>query len=252
MKRIGLAFVLLLLVTVAPARANWVASGTFVYEDREWDRNGFTGVVSTLPIRLADIEVVDPNKSGNKAILARGKTDIAGAYSISVTDSATRTVLVRVLGQTTQTTDLFVKVVNKVTGSVYAVASANVPNHNPNTNVNFGTLVAAIGNGGEPFNIFDLGVYGADYIQALTGARPNSQKLVSFKWATNGGITVSSTSGNIVTLRDSAGYDDTPILHEWSHYIMNNYSKTSNPGGTHFLSDCNEDLRLAFDEGRAS
>src|SRR5262249_7590765 len=174
-----------LLVTVAPASANWVASGTFVYEEREWDQNGFTGVVSQLPIRFADVEVIDPNKSGTKATLARGKTDVAGAYSISVTDSSTRTVYVRVLGQTTQTTDLFVKVVNKVTGSVYAVASANVPNHNPNTNVNFGTLVAAIGNGGEPFNIFDLGVYGADYIQALTRARPNSPKLVTFQRATH-------------------------------------------------------------------
>src|SRR5262245_4783440 len=252
MKRFGLAFLLLLIVSIAPAGANWVASGTFVYQDREWDKDGFTGVVSQLPIRFADIEVVDPNKSGAKAILAKGKTSATGTYSISVTDSATRTVFVRVLTQTTQAADLFVKVINKVTGSVFAVASANIPNHNPNTNVNFGTLVAAVGSGGEPFNMFDLGVYGADYIKFLTGSRPNSQKLVTFKWASNGGVGVSFTPGNTVNMRDSAGYGDMPTLHEWSHYVMNNYSKATNPGGQHFLSDCNEDLRLAFDEGRAS
>jgi len=63
---------------------------------------------------------------------------------------------------------------------------------------------------------------------------------------------VASTSGSTITLRDTAGYDDTMILHEWSHYIMNTYSKVTNPGGMHFLSDCAEDPRLAFDEGRAS
>ena len=91
-----------------------------------------------------------------------------------------------------------------------------------------------------------------DFIKYLTGSRPNSQKLLTFKWAINGGETTSFTTGATCTIRDSAGYDDTPILHEWSHYAMYFWSKSSNPGGTHFLSNCNEDLRLAFDEGRAT
>src|SRR5437867_4051671 len=194
MKRLG--FLLLMLVAVvAPASANWGASGTFRYQDREWDQNGFTGVVSELPVRFADIEVIDPNKQGTKATLARGKTDANGAYSITVTDSSTRTVRLRVLTQTTQTSDLFVKVINKVTSSIYAVTSADYLNHNPNTNINFGTLVAAVGSGGEAFNILDLGIYGADFIKFLTGSRPNSMKLVTFKWAINGGVGVSSTTG---------------------------------------------------------
>ena len=135
-------------------------------------------------------------------------------------------------------------------GSYYAGSSPDVTSHNPNTSVNFGTMVATVGNGGEAFNVFDLAVFGADYVKAVKGSRPSQAYTV--KWQANGGITVSGTSGSTTTLRDTGGYDDAVILHEWAHYVMNNYSKSSSAGGTHYLSDCNEDLRLSFDEGRAS
>ena len=246
------AIVALLSASASPALANWTASGTFLYQDRAWDETGFVEPLVTRPVRYADVEVIDPTKSGSKQVLASGKTDASGAFSIAVSDSTTRSkVAVRVLTRTTKTSDLFVKVTTP-SGSVYAGVSPNATNHAPNVNVNFGTLTAPAFGGAEAFNILDLAIYGADYIKALTGSRPSSSKLVTFKWALNGGVGVASTSGNTVSLRDTAGYDDTVILHEWSHYIMNNYSKSSNPGGTHYLSDCNEDLRLAFDEARAS
>jgi hypothetical protein len=244
--------ILLVVAMAAPAWANWTASGQLLYEHREWDQTGFTGTVVNLPARFADVEVIDPTKNGAKAHLAWGKTDANGNFSVPVTDSTTRSkVRVLILTQTTQTSDLFVKVTTPG-GSVYAANSPDSLNHGPNTNVNWGTMVAQAFAGGEVFNILDRGVFGADFIKVLTGSRPNSSKLVTFKWASNGGVTVSGTSGSTVTLRDTAGYDDTVIQHEWSHYIMNNYSKVTNPGGQHFLSDCNEDPRLAFDEARAS
>jgi hypothetical protein len=229
-----------------------LASGRLLYQHRDWDRTGFTGTVVNLPVRFADVEVIDPTKNGAKAHLAWGKTDANGNFNIPVTDSSTRSkVRVLILTQTTQTSDLFVRITTPG-GSVYAANTPDSLNHGPNTNVNWGTMVAQAFAGAEPFNIFDLGVYGADYIKFLTGSRPNSSKLVTFKWASNGGVSGSSTSGNTVALRDTAGYDDTVIQHEWAHYIMNNYSKVTSPGGQHFLSDCNEDARLAFDEARAS
>jgi hypothetical protein len=237
---------------VAPAYANWTASGQLLYQHREWDQTGFTGTIVNLPVRFADVEIIDPTKNGAKAHLAWGKTDVNGNFSILVTDSSTRPAVRGViLTQTIQTSDLFVKVTTPG-GSVYAGNTPDAPNHGPNTNVNWGTLVAQAFAGAEAYNILDRGVFGADFIKALTGSRPNSSKLVTFKWSATGGVSVSSTSGNTVTLRDTAGYDDTPIQHEWAHYIMNNYSKVTNPGGAHFLSDCNEDPRLAFDEARAS
>ena len=248
--RFGIA--LLAALVAVPAAANWTASGQILYQHREWDSTGFTGAIVNLPVRSGDIEVVDPNKSGPKAILAKGKTDANGNFSIAVTDSTTRAaVRVRALTTTTQTSGLHVKVTTH-NGAVYAANSPDATNHNPNTNVNWGTLVAQAFGGAEAFNILDLGIRGADHIKVLTGSWPASNKLVTFKFSLTGGITVSFTSGNTVTLRDTAGYDDTVILHEWAHYAMNVYSKSTNPGGTHFLNDCNEDPRLAFDEARAS
>ena len=248
--KLGFAAMTLVLAPTL-ARANWVASGQLIYEHREWDATGFTGVVTTLPVRYADVQVCDTSKPSIK-VIANGKTDASGNFSISVTDSSTRPkVRVRILTQTTQTSDLFVKVTTQ-NGTVYAANTSDVLNHGPNTNVGWGTMTVAAFSGGEAYNIFDLGVYGADYIKALSGSRPNSSKLVTFKWEAGAGVGNSATSGSTVQLRDSAGYDDTVILHEWSHYVMNAYSKSSNPGGTHYLSGCDEDPRLAFDEARAS
>jgi hypothetical protein len=246
------ALVAAVVSVVAPAYANWTASGQLLYQHREWDQTGFTGTIVNLPVRFADVEIVDPTKNGAKAHLAWGKTDANGNFSILVTDSSTRPAVRGViLTQTVQTSDLFVKVTTPA-GSVYAGNTSDAVNHGPNTNVNWGTMVAQAFAGAEAYNILDRGVFGADFIKALTGSRPNSSKLVTFKWSATAGNGNSSTSGSIVNLRDSAGFDDTVIQHEWSHYVMNNYSKVTNPGGTHFLSDCNEDPRLAFDEARAS
>jgi hypothetical protein len=254
MRRVALRLALAATVfaVVVPAYANWTASGQIVYQHREWDQTGFTGIIVNLPVRYADVEIIDPNKNGNNRHLAWGKTDANGNFSVLVTDSSTRAaVRALILTQTTQTSDLFVKVTTP-SGSVYSGSGPDALNHGPNTNVNWGTLTAQAFGGAEAFNILDRGVYGADFIKVLTGSRPNSSKLVTFKWSATAGNGNSYTSGSTVNLRDTAGYDDTVIQHEWSHYVMNNYSKVTNPGGTHFLSDCNEDPRLAFDEGRAS
>ena len=250
-RRVAWSAAILASLVPGTAFANWTATGRFVYEDRTWNETGFTGATTTLPIRFADVEVYDSAKTGSKAILAKGRTAADGAFSIAVSDSSTRKVRVRVLAQTVQTTDLFLKVTNQ-SGSVYAGYGPEVTGHPPSVNVDFGTMTAAAFSGGEAFNIFDLAVRGADYVKDMAGSRPNSKRLVTLRWASTGGVSVASTSGNTVTLRDTAGYDDTVILHEWAHYAMNNYSKSTNPGGTHALADCNEDLRLAFDEGRAT
>ncbi len=235
---------LILAFAALPARANWVATGTFLYEDREQDLSGFTGVISQKPVRFADVEIVS-----NKKVIAKGSTDALGAFSIAVVDSSVRSIQVRVLTTTGYTSDLFVRVVSGKS-TAYAALSSKISNHDPTVNVNFGTMVVEVGGGGEAFNIFDQGVYGADYVKALKGSRPS--QLITFRWAIDAGVTVSYTSLGICYLRDTAGYDDGPILHEWAHYVMNYYSAASNPGDVHYLSDCNQDIRLAFDEGRAT
>jgi hypothetical protein len=199
------------IAVAAPVYANWTASGQILYQHREWDQTGFTGAIVNLPVRYADVEVIDPNKNGANRHLAWGKTDANGNFSILVTDSSTRAaVRASILTQTTQTSDLFVKVTTPRRIGVLR-DGPDALNHGPNTNVNWGTLTAQAFGGAEAFNILDRGVYGADFIKVLTGSRPNSSKLVTFKWSSTAGNGNSFTSGNTVNLRDTAGYDDTVI-----------------------------------------
>jgi hypothetical protein len=242
---------LALLAGATPALANWTASGCLSYEDRPQDSTGFLGTIVPLPVRSADVEIIDANKSGSKATLARGKTDASGCFSIAVSDSATRTVYLRVLTTSTQTSGLVIKV-QAPGGAVYAIRTANLPNHGPNTHVNWGTLVAAVGSGGEAFNVFDQLKDGAEFVKAVKGSYPSP--TVTVNWAANAGELGASylTGCCTIILRDYAGYDDTVILHEWGHYVEYQYWGNQNPTGTHALADCNQSLKLAFPEGRAT
>jgi len=247
-----LALASLLILPRAAAEANWTATGRFTYVDREYDQTGFTGAEPQLSVRYADVHILD---SKNK-ILASGATDASGNYNILVVDSSTRTVYVRVTSRSVNTSNLWIEVRSTTANNYnhYAVKSANLSNHGPNVNVNFGTLVALKGQGGEAFNIFDQMVRGVDYIASLRGSRPGSADNLIAAWGINRGITDSTYLRATRTLnyRDTAGYDDTPILHEMGHYFVTEFSGTDNPAGPHTFSDCNVDLKLAWEEGYAS
>jgi len=248
--------VLALLASAGSAAASWTASGTFVYVDREYDAGGFTGNQSNLPVRAADIEVVDANASGKNAVLATGATGMDGTYSIQVQDNSTRDVYVRVVTRSTATPDLFIDVRQSTAAKAifYAVATNTVSGHAPSVNINFGTAVIGPGQGGEAFNLYDQMLKGADYIAYLDGSRPGAGIPLATVWAINNGIGGSSYSAgyDFILLRDSAGYDDTVVLHEMGHYVIRKFSATNSAGGFHTFSLCDEEIRLAYDEGFAS
>ena len=90
-----------------PCLADWTATGTVQYRDRELDGTGFTGVEPLLPVRFADVEVLDAVAS---IVLASGSTDGLGGFSILVPDSQIRDVEVRILTRALQTADLNLEV----------------------------------------------------------------------------------------------------------------------------------------------
>ena len=244
MKRILLALCLAA-SGAAPVFADYNVSGRFLYVDREFDSNGFTGVEPQVPIRFADVQVV----SGNK-IMAASATDGQGLFSFTVQDNLTRDIYVRCLArhQTTTGVPIDVRSGNQ-SGTIWSIASQIYTAHAPNQNVAVGTLVAVPGTGGEAFNLLDVAEMGADYLQFLRGPGPGPLLLIIFN-ASNPNL--STDTGNTIIMGNSAGYDDTVALHEMGHYVVFNYSKTDGPGGEHHLSDCNQDIRLAFEEGHAT
>ncbi|MGH9868051.1 MAG: PPC domain-containing protein [Candidatus Polarisedimenticolia bacterium] len=230
------------------ALANWTASGRFVYVDRAYDQTGFTGPEPSLNIRFADVEVLD---SRNR-VLATGPTDAGGFFSIPVVDSSTRTVYVRVASRSTRTPGLFIDVRSSTKSNFYTVRGSDVVNHNPTVNVNFGTITALKGQGGEVFNIFDQMVRGADYIASLTGSRPTASLATVWKIDRGQGDSTYSQNSRQIFLRDSGGYDDTVLLHEMGHFFIYQYSASDSPDTAHTFSNCTEDIRLAYEEGYAT
>lgn len=254
MRRAGISLLTAIALSTGGAAADWTATGAFRYVDRKFDHSGFTGVEIPLPVRFADVEIVDSNAPASKAVIARGATDAGGAFSIFVSDSKVRDVYARVVTTSDEMPDLNVDV-RDGTGSQadpYAGAGPVVVGHDPGVNVAFGTVTLQIGQGGEPFNIYDQLVKGADYVAFLTGSRPSTHLPVA--WSPDNGVAGSfySVSSGRIILRDSAGYDDTVVLHEMGHFVNRQYSATSTTSDTHTFAWCNLDLRLAFDEGWAS
>src|SRR3989454_5136970 len=111
---LGLA---LLVWACVPALADYNVSGRFVYVDREFDSNGFTGVEPQLPIRFASVEVVEGTK-----IKGSGVTDANGNFLFHVIDSATRDLYVRCLArrQTSSAVPIDVRAGNQ-SGDIWSI-----------------------------------------------------------------------------------------------------------------------------------
>src|SRR5207244_13352437 len=81
-RAVALCLALAGLCALAGAAGAFTVSGRFLYEDRMWNKDGYTGAVQNLPIRHAKVEVVNLVGGGT---LASGSTDAGGFYSLNVT-----------------------------------------------------------------------------------------------------------------------------------------------------------------------
>src|SRR5258706_7342596 len=244
MKRILLG-VAILLWAGAAARADYNLSGRFVYVDREFDSNGFTGFEPLLPIRFASVQVVEGTK-----IVGSGVTDATGNFLFRVVDTRTRDIYVRCNArrQTSTAVPIDVRSGNQ-SGDIWSIRSQTFPGPLPTQDLFIGTLSAIPGGGGEAFNLLDATLLGSDYLVSMAGPGSSPQLIVVFNAANPN---LCSSSGNIITQARNAGYDDTVVLHEMRHYVIHNFSKSDSPEGEHHLSDCNQNIMLAFDEGHGT
>ena len=253
----SLSITLGLILTATWGWSNWTATGSFSYTNRLYDSRGYT-TTELCPIRLADVEVIDASTG---TVLATGKTDTNGQYIILVSDMQTRDIAVRVLSSSNGTPDLHLRVVNPLAGgSYYAVQSATAVAHAPALDMDFGLVaapasigaIASVDPSSMAFNAYDMGVYMADWIRDMRGARP--AVLLTVEWAKSAGVSGSSydSFGRTLYLADDDGYDDPNILHEIGHFIDEEYAYSQNPNSTHMLTDTSQDMRLSWSEGLAT
>jgi hypothetical protein len=251
---------LCVLLAPPPAWADWTATGSFTYSDRLYDTLGFNGT-EDRPVREADIHIIDAN---TMEVLASGATNQQGAFSLLVSDNQVRTVAVRVLASTTQTPPLLFSVLDDSLSSLpvysYRDASADVASHSPTASVNFGLMAMppAIGDpaqvdwSSQVFNLFDMGIILADWVQSVEGSRPSAPFSIGWNPFNQRGNSFYSSGDNRFSCSDDDGYDDPNILHELGHFVEDEFGNTDNPGGTHFLGDSDQDPRLAWSEGWAT
>ncbi|MGH2651613.1 MAG: PPC domain-containing protein, partial [Actinomycetota bacterium] len=246
MRRLVLGLVLAA-AFVPAAFADYTVSGRFLYVDREFDLSGFTGVEPQRPIRFADVQIIDGAK-----IVGAGVTDAGGNFFLSVQDTRVRDIYVRCLARRQTSTGMPIDVrAGNQSGDIWAIRTQTFTGHAPDQDLFIGTLVAVPEAGGEAFNLLDDAIMGSDYLAALRGAGSAPLLIVVFN-AANPNLSSFNPSNNTITQARNAGYDDTVMLHEMGHYVVSNFSATDSNGGTHRLSDCNQNLMLAFEEGHAT
>ena len=124
---------------VTPARADWIATGQFLYRDRVQDLTGFTGAEPSLPARRVDVQILDATTS---AVLATGATGVDGTFSIPVVDAQVRSVRARAITLSSSTPGLLLDVRNNTSArQPYAITGAVVAGHAPGATVTLaGTL----------------------------------------------------------------------------------------------------------------
>ena len=241
-------------VAATPAMSNnLTVSGSVKYEDKEYGTSGFTGKTFYKAVRFAGVEAVDTSTG---LAIASATTDAAGMYSLTL--PATASIYIRAISSASSPISAATPLVavKDLSNALYSAAG-----------VNFTVTGASIANISIPatspaagaFNILDVLFSGAQFVQSLSGGYPPA--LTAF-WQTgnsNGTYYCSSTpdpycphgEGIYILnyLSDTDEYDDDVLWHEYGHFIAARYSKDDSPGGVHYLSSNDLDLRLTFSEG---
>ncbi|MGQ0553457.1 MAG: hypothetical protein ACT4PU_09595 [Planctomycetota bacterium] len=245
-----LTLVACLALALPAAAQNFTVTGTFQYEDKEWNFNGWTGVDPLLPIRRADVYVLN---DATGVTIGSGSTAQDGTFSIVCNAAGPVNVRVRCDADTDLNGTFQRLRVTTEANVEYTVSSPVFAGHVPPAALNIGTVTALkILTGSaeaNPFNMLDMGVSAAEYINGPLVAASPSGTVMRIYWPSGSG---SFASGAGAHMADDDGYDDAVILHEVGHVVHDLYSDSDSPGGGHTFGDSDQDPLLSFGEGYAT
>jgi hypothetical protein len=255
-----------------------IVGGKVTFIKRLYNERGLTGAQVTKPVRYALVEMVlevdgrvvgtaYTDENGNYCVQARGvPPDFPTAYP-------------RVASQTNQTLNIAVRSYNN--GGLYSrpgealnasrvgVYSRNIPIPlfvRLDDNVDFQLSGA--------FNIMDVLTTGMEQAMILTSQHRPREPLFAF-WDPGTQLGVGSpgtyfvggeaidrpdqpasaivlSGGDGSDTGDHDEFDDDVMLHEFGHFVAHSFSKPPEAGGTHYLNDNTQDIRLAWSEGWAT
>jgi hypothetical protein len=227
-----------------------VIRGKIQYEDKQYGPHGFTGITSYKPVRNADFEIVNTPCSGS--------TGTDGTYSCTVSASTSSVVYVRVMSAASFDSSLLE--VRDRYGMLHSVPSGTfIPSGDAHVNIS----IPAVHPAGGAYNILDVYTAGFEFIHSLSGSKyPPSLNAywdvghlygTWYCYAPMGGcpqgVGIYILGGNFDGSGDTDHYDDDVLWHEFGHFVATNFSRDDSPGGPHYLSQNDQDLRLAWSEG---
>ena len=227
-------------------------SGTVRYEDKLYNKYGFTGTTAYKSIRHVTVDLV----GSDDTVINSTVTDDSGRFELAGWGKNPR---VRVLAQTDSTIGTVVSVRN-FSGNIYAVSK---PLANP-TDSNFNLDVPQSSTLAGAFNMLDVFTNATQFIGQYN-KKPMSSLNAFWEYNNNshGTYFCSGTLGTnscpqgsgIYILGGSAGggdsdqNDDDVLYHEFAHYMEKVVGAGDSPGGTHYLTENDQDLRLTWSEG---
>lgn len=238
-------------------RMNIEFSGAVHYEDKEYSTYGFTGNTNFKPVRHAVVELVDPSNH----ILDSTVTDESGRYELSGDGYDLR---VRVLSQLDSSVGTTVSI-NDYSGDLYSatykidLAKLAEADNQVNIDIDVDADIAGA------FNMLDVYTSAIQFIHELTPASmpelnvywQNKDNRYGTYYCFTSRVSNSCPQGRGIYIlggRSSGGgdtdhFDDDVLLHEFAHYIENMVGAQDSPGGTHYLTENDQDLRLTWSEG---
>ncbi|MEW6606910.1 MAG: DNRLRE domain-containing protein, partial [bacterium] len=243
-------------------------SGTFMYQDKPYTINGFNFGEYYEPIRYAQISVFEKNEGGEEEI-GSGSTGNLGGFDITIKnniDSAPETpgrdIFVRCYSYSSRTDDYRIHA-GRVTGTntfPYEIKS-KIQYNWEGGDLSFGTIKEPVGTVAAAFNILDVitdgyewaagpGILFPDKPPEVAVFWPDDSENRSFYRKSDKTIHLTHNAKPEEGVINPAEYDDGVILHEYGHFLMDQYSYSHSPGGAHsWLQQV--DSRLAWSEGWA-
>ncbi|MCR4303260.1 MAG: pre-peptidase C-terminal domain-containing protein [Gallionella sp.] len=234
-------------VAATPATGSALTvSGSVKYEDKEYGTSGFTGNTTYKAVRFAEVEAVEATSG---ATIVAGTTDATGSYVLTLPSASA--IHIRVISSAA-TPPVAVK---DISNALYSAAGSNfTASGSATANIHIPATNQAAG----AFNILDTYISAAQFIQSLSGSYPPA---ISAFWQQGSyygtyycaipdfycphGVGVYVLNYDT----DTDEYDDDVLWHEYGHFIAANYSKDDSPGGAHYISSNDLDMRLSWSEG---
>ena len=247
-----------------------VITGTAQFKRRELTSKGLGAPGSAIPIRHAEIRVTGPNE----AVVQCGETDASGNFSLTLPrDSYIYTISINARADNNM---IKISVLNAPEkNNVYSLSISVVADQSKSV----GTLIAqATGDIlGGAFNIYNLVLTANDYLRTQVGScsedidncvdfkvapkvtiywekgfNPNAYFNgiggLSFYWPSKNRLFILGGINGDTDSQDTDHFDTSIVLHEYGHFIEDQFSITNSPGGEHSGNRL-IDPRLALGEG---